>query len=63
MPNYKTYVIESNGNHGPQQEFEAANDGDAVTYALSLLDGHTIELWGPNGLIGRFKHPSKAWPR
>ena len=62
MPQYSAYIIEANGRCGKPNAFEAADDGAAVRAALQLVNGHSVELWGPNGMIGTFKHPHRDWP-
>jgi hypothetical protein len=62
MPEFSIRQLEADGERGPKQEFKAADVGEAVRYALSKVDGHSIELWGPDGLIGTFKASHRGWP-
>jgi hypothetical protein len=62
MPAYFFVIVDAVGFYGPKHDFEAADDGEAVKRALDTVDGHSVELWGPRGLIGKFKCAHRKWP-
>lgn len=45
MPNYRAYVIGSDGSFARAHNFSAADDKDARTHAERYVDGHDVELW------------------
>jgi hypothetical protein len=45
MPEYRAYLIGSDGHFFLSEVIEAADDAAAVEAAKPLVDGHDIELW------------------
>jgi hypothetical protein len=45
MPEYRAYVVGSDGHFIAVVELECADDGEALQQARQLVDGHDIELW------------------
>jgi hypothetical protein len=45
MPEYRAYVVGSDGHFINAFELECADDTEAVERAKQLVNGHDIELW------------------
>jgi hypothetical protein len=45
MPDYRVYVVGSDGHFFDYIPLECADDAQAIEQARQLVDGHDIELW------------------
>jgi hypothetical protein len=54
MPEYRVYIVGSDGHFFSSQGLECANDDEATEKAKQLVDGHDIELWQRDRKIARF---------
>jgi hypothetical protein len=45
VPEYRLYLVGSDGHFVGCEEFEASNDEKAVEIAGSRTDSHDVELW------------------
>jgi hypothetical protein len=59
MPEYRVYVIGSDGHFQSSQALECADDDEATRQAEQLVDGHDIELWQRARKIARFEYKPK----
>ena len=56
MPEYRVYVIGSDGHFRSSLELECADDDEAMEQAKMLVDGHDVELWQRARKVARFDH-------
>ena len=59
MPDYRAYVVASDGHFIKAFELECADDTEAMERAKQLVDSHDIELWQRARKITVFKPTSK----
>ena len=62
MQPYRLYFLDAVGSFVERLDTMAANDGDAVTKALGLAEGRTIEMWQRERLVGRIYRGEKRLP-
>ena len=56
MPDYRAYIIGSDGHFHSSKVVTADNDEHAVEVAKGLVDGHDIELWHLDRKIAVLPH-------
>jgi len=56
MPQYRAYIIGSDGEFHNSVPLECADDAIARKKAKQLVDGHHVELWQLNRKIVTFGH-------
>lgn len=59
MPEYRVYIIGSDGHFHDAVPLECADDFEAVEKAEQLVDGHDVELWQRHRKIARFDRKPK----
>ena len=59
MPDYRVYMVGSDGHFVNVVPLECADDEEAKTKAEQLVDGHDIELWQRDRKIAMFAHKPK----
>jgi hypothetical protein len=59
MPEYRVYVIGSDGHFQQALPLECADDAEAMERAEQLVDGHDIELWQRDRKVAKFAHKPK----
>jgi hypothetical protein len=59
MPEYRVYIIGSDGHFFNSVPLECADDDEATEKAKQLLDGHDVELWQRDRKIAKFDHKPK----
>jgi hypothetical protein len=59
MPEYRAYIVGSDGHFERAIEFECADDDAAMRQAERLIDGHDVELWQRARKVARFDYKSK----
>ncbi len=59
MPEYRAYVIGSDGHFYRVVPLDCADDTEAMEQAKQLLDGHDIELWQLDRKVARLDHKLK----
>jgi hypothetical protein len=59
MPEYRVYIIGSDGHFFNSLEPNCADDSEAMELAKRLVDGHDVEFWLRDRKIGRFDHKPK----
>jgi hypothetical protein len=58
MPEYRVYIIGSDGHFQSSVALECADDEEATRKAEQLVDGHDVELWQRARKIAKFEHKS-----
>jgi hypothetical protein len=56
MPDYRAYMIGSDGHIFHAVEMECPGDTEAAEQAKRLVDGHEVELWRRGRKVATFKH-------
>jgi hypothetical protein len=59
MPEYRVYVIGSDGHFFNSVPLECADDAEAIQRAEQLVDGHDVELWQRDRKVATFDHKPK----
>jgi hypothetical protein len=59
MPEYRVYIIGSDGHFHSAVPLECAHDDEAMERAEQLVDGHDVELWQSHRKIAKFDHKPK----
>jgi hypothetical protein len=59
MPEYRVYIIGSDGHFHSAVPLECADDDEAMERAEQLVDGHDVELWQRDRKIAKFQHKPK----
>jgi hypothetical protein len=60
MPTYRIYTLsEEDRIHAPAHPVECPDDAAAIQAACQWLDGHVMEVWDGNRLVGRLKPDQK----
>jgi hypothetical protein len=54
MPDYRAYIIGSDGEFQESVPLDCADDNVAMMKARKLVDGHHVELWQRTRKIARF---------
>jgi hypothetical protein len=56
LPEYRAYVVGSDGHFVGCEPIVSADDFDATEKAKRLVDGHDVELWNGTRLVARLRH-------
>ena len=59
MPEYRVYIVGSDGNFKSSVALNCADDQEAMEEAKQLVDGHDVELWHRARKIAKFAHKPK----
>jgi hypothetical protein len=59
MPDYRAYLIGSDGHFYKSVVLEAPDDAAAIVSARNLVDGHDVELWQRDRKIGKYARDKK----
>jgi hypothetical protein len=59
MPEYRVYIVGSDGHFYDSVPLECDDDYEAMEKAKQLVDGHDVELWQRARKIARFDHKPK----
>ena len=59
MPEYRAYIVGSDGRFSDFRVIECVDDDEAMELARQLVDGHDIELWQRARKIATFKQKPK----
>jgi hypothetical protein len=59
MPDYRVYIVGSDGHFSDVVPLECADDGEAVEQAKQLVDGHDVELWQRDRKVATFERKPK----
>jgi len=62
MPEYRAYIVGSNGHIRRRIDFLRQEDDGAKEYAKQLLNGHDVELWQGRRRVATFERQKKAIP-
>ena len=60
MPDYRAYIIDSDGRFREAVQLDCPDDNEAVKQAEQLVDGHDVELWQRARKIARFDRKPKS---
>ena len=55
MPRYRAYLIEKDNRVHSYKPVDAESDEEALEGARRLVDGHDVEVWFLDRMIGRLK--------
>jgi hypothetical protein len=55
MPDYRAYIIDSDGQFQESVPLECADDNVAIIKAKQFVDGHHVELWQRTRKIATFE--------
>jgi hypothetical protein len=58
MPDYRAYVVGSDGHFIGFEAISCADDTEATVKAKRLVDGHDVELWEGGRLVVVLQHTS-----
>ncbi len=53
MPKYRAYLIENDNRVHSYKPLDADSDEEALEAASQLVDGHDIEVWHLDRMVGR----------
>jgi hypothetical protein len=56
MPDYRAYLVGSDGHFFKSVVLDAPDEAAAVEAAKQLVDGHDVELWQRDRKIAKFEH-------
>jgi hypothetical protein len=59
MPEYRVYIVGSDGHFFNSVPLECADDDEAAEQAKQLVDGHDVELWQRDRKVAAFEHKPK----
>jgi hypothetical protein len=59
MPDYRVYLIGSDGHFFNSVPLECADDVEATEQAKQLVDGHDLELWQRDRKVATFARKPK----
>ena len=59
MPEYRAYIIGSDGHFSDFRIIECVDDEEAIEQARQLVDGHDVQLWQRARKIATFQHKPK----
>jgi hypothetical protein len=54
MPDYRAYLIGTDGHYFKSVVLDALDDTGAIAAARQLVDGHDVELWQRDRKIAKF---------
>jgi hypothetical protein len=60
MPEYRAYLIGSDGHITNVKNMVCSDDASAIKQAEALVDGHDVELWQLERQIATFEHKPKS---
>ena len=59
MPEYRIYIIGSDGHFHSAVPLKCDDDAEAMKQAEQLVDGHDVELWQRDRKVAMFKRKPK----
>jgi hypothetical protein len=59
MPEYRVYVVGTDGHFVNSHAIECSDDDAAMEQAKQLVDGHDVQLWQRARKIATFGHKPK----
>jgi hypothetical protein len=59
MPDYRAYLVGSDGHFWKSITLEVPDEAAAIAAAKQLVDGHDVELWQRDRKIGKFEREKK----
>jgi hypothetical protein len=58
MSNYRAYLIDKNNRVHSYRPIDAESDEEALEAAKQLVDGHDVEVWLLDRMVGRMSKPA-----
>ena len=59
MPTYRAYLIDGDNRVASYRPVDADTDAEALQAAQQLVDGHDVEVWLLDRMIGRLPRTAK----
>ena len=59
MPTYRAYLIDDDNRVASYQPVDADTDAEALQAARQLVDGHDVEVWLLDRMVGRLPRTAK----
>ena len=59
MPTYRAYLIDADNRVASYKPVDADTDAEALRVARQLVDGHDVEVWLLDRMIGRLDHEKR----
>jgi hypothetical protein len=59
MPTYRAYLIDGDNRVASYRPLDADSDAEALQTARQLVDGHDVEVWLLDRMIGRLPRTAK----
>ncbi len=63
MSDYHAYILGADGHIIKRHDIECDGDDAALEYAKKLVDGHDVEVWQRDRVVGKLKsndHPGST---
>jgi hypothetical protein len=60
MPEYRAYLIGSDGHITDFKNLVCSDDASAIKQAEALVDGHDVELWQLDRHVAKFEYKPKS---
>ena len=60
MQEYRAYIMGPDGLVHKRVDLRCSDESEAIVRAKQLVDGHDVELWQLDRLIGSVKHTSPS---
>ena len=60
MPTYRAYLIETDNRVQSYKPIDAESDEQALEAAKRLVDGHDVEVWSLDRMVGRLKRGGES---
>ena len=60
MPTYRAYLIEKDNRVHSYKPVDADSDEEALEAAKRLVDGHDVEVWSLDRMVGRLKRGGES---
>lgn len=60
MPDYRAYIVGSDGHFKTFEVVAADDDGKAIEIAKTFADGHDVELWNLDRMVAVVHHADQA---
>ena len=57
MPTYRAYLIDKDNRVDSYEPLDAESDEEALETARRLVNGHDVEVWSLDRMVGRLSTP------
>lgn len=55
MSDYRAFIVDAEGHVVKRHDFEAEDDAGAIASAQQYVDGHDVEIWQLDRIVGKLK--------